>query len=295
VNNLDLSEAELRARLETAQKSKLHDELAIADALNDLGRYLVSVERLEEAEPLLRKALGVKVRLLPEDDLSLAESLNALADLHLAQGKYNSAEVLLDRTLGVRQKRLAKDDLIVAETRQALATVQRRNGKLIAASKHWPEVVTAMENCIGMSHPTTITAMNEYANNELARGKFKEAIAILEKAAASAEVNENIDDHVLFETSVGLGVALAHEGQYQEAEKHIKRALGKIGALKKGTIHLEKSLLDRLANSLIMQGKFGDALRLLPDMVRAKQTQEVDQFTELLNRLYQVLTKKQKC
>jgi tetratricopeptide (TPR) repeat protein len=292
VNDLDLNEAALCERLEIAQKTKPHDELAIAHALDNLGRHLLSVEKLEEAEPLLRKALGIKVRLLSEDDLSLAESLNALADLHQAQGKYNSTEILLDKTLAVRQRRLGKNDLVVAETRKALATVQRRNGKPIAASKHWPEVVAVMENGIGKSHPTTITAMNEYANNELALGKTEEAIAIFEKAAASAEVNENIDDQILLETSVGLGVALAHQGQYQEAEKHIKRALGKIGALKKGTIYLEKSLLDRLAKSLLMQGKFGDALRLLPDMVRAKQTEQVDQYTELLNRLYQALHKK---
>jgi tetratricopeptide (TPR) repeat protein len=292
LNNIEASEKTLSEALETAERIKPPDELAIASARNNLGKLYEQCEKFDEAEPMLTRALGTRRRLLPQADLQVAESLTALAALHSARTKLNLAEVLLNEALTIRQKILGKTHPQVTRTRQALVSLYRRLGKLFEAERAWPDVIEQLEDSLPKEHPLTVVAINEYANTELSLGKAKEANSLFEKAAALVENNKNLDDQIALTTFVGMGVTQMRQGQYKEAEEYIRRALDKVGAAKKGTIHMEKSLLDNLMNSLLMQGKFADMLKLVPDVVRARQTQQVDQYTEILNAIYQGLKKK---
>jgi tetratricopeptide (TPR) repeat protein len=292
MSDLESSEKTLKEGLQIAQRLDPSDELAIASAVNSLGRLYEQAENFEQAEPLLTKSLGTRRRLLPPLDLHIAESLTALASLHSAVGKLSLAELLLNEALTIQQKVLGKVHPRVAKTRQALVSLYWRLGKLTQAEKEWPEIIQLLEANLPKGHPQTIVAINEQANTELALGKSKEANEHFEKAAALVESNQALDDQIALATFVGMGVSQLRDGQYRKAEEYIRRALDKVGAAKKGTIHLEKSLLDNLISSLLLQGKFGDILKLVPDVVRAGQTQQVDQYSEMLDAIYRSLKKK---
>jgi len=292
LNDLQASEKTLTESLEIAQRLKPEDEVAVASALNNLGRFYEQAEKFDEAEPLLTRALGTRRRLLPPNDLQIADSLTALAALHTATTKLNLAELLLKEALYIREKTLGKTHPQAARTKQSLTSLHRRMGKLLEAEKAWPDVIKALEESLPKEHPVTIVAVNEYANTELSLGKTNEANSLFVKAASLVESNSAIDEQIALATFVGLGLSQMRDGKFKEAEEYIRRALDKVGALKKGTIHMERSLLESLMTSLLMQGKFADMLKLVPDVVRARQTQQVDQYSEILNAIYQSLKKK---
>jgi tetratricopeptide (TPR) repeat protein len=292
LNDLEASEKTLNESLEIAKQLKPEDELAIASALNNLGRLYEQLEKFEEAEPLLTRALGTRRRLLPSNDLQIADSLTALAGLHAARTKLNLAELLLKEASMIREKTLGKTHPQTARTNQSLTSLRRRMGKLLEAERAWPDVITALEKSLPKEHPVTIVAINEYANTELSLGKIKEASSLFAKAATLVDRNKALDEQIALATFVGLGLSRMRERQFKEAEEYIRRALEKVGSAKKGTIHMEKSLLENLMGSLLMQGKIADMLKLVPDVVRARQTQQVDQYSEILQAIYQSLKKK---
>jgi len=292
LNDQETSEATLRESLAIAERIEPKDDLAIAQARIRLGTFCEQAGKLEEAEFLLTRALGTHCRLLPLAQAKMAEALAALAELHVARGKFNLAEALLNETLTLRKKIFGNDHAMVARTRQSLLSIYRRIGKLFQAHKEWPDVISALERTLPKTHPLTVVALNEFADTELCLFKIKEAAALFEKAVTLIENNKKIGEPIVLTTYFGMGVSKLRQGQYRAAEEYSRRALALVGAAKKGSIHLEKSLLDSLMTSLLMQGKLADMAKLVPDLLRARQTQQADQYAEMLDVIYKQVKKK---
>ena len=60
--------------------------------------------RYADAEPLYKRALGVKEKILGPDHPDVASILDNLGMLFQAQGNYAEAEPLLEKSLNVRKK-----------------------------------------------------------------------------------------------------------------------------------------------------------------------------------------------
>ena len=66
-----------------------------------IGYYLYYQGRYEEAEPLYKRALEIRERVLGPDHPDTATSLNNLAILYDNQGRYEEAEPLYKRALEI--------------------------------------------------------------------------------------------------------------------------------------------------------------------------------------------------
>ena len=84
---------------------------------------------LEEAEPLLVRALTIKEQLLGADHPDVALSASNLGQLYVAQGQPVKAEPLYRRALSIRQKALGPSHPEVAKTLEELANVLRKMGR----------------------------------------------------------------------------------------------------------------------------------------------------------------------
>ncbi|MFN6496864.1 MAG: tetratricopeptide repeat protein [Nostoc sp. DedQUE01] len=71
--------------------------------LNETGYYLQERSQYSEAEPLYKKALSLRQRLLGEEHPSVATSYNNLAALYYSQGRYSEAEPLYEKALEIAE------------------------------------------------------------------------------------------------------------------------------------------------------------------------------------------------
>jgi tetratricopeptide (TPR) repeat protein len=104
--------------------SSLDDETAdVADSLNKQGLIYYGQDNYEQAEPLYRRALLIRERLLGPEHPDTASSLNNLANLYFCQGRYVKAEPLYIRVLLIRERLLGPrhpDTMIIRTNYQLL-------------------------------------------------------------------------------------------------------------------------------------------------------------------------------
>ena len=84
----------------------------LARTLNDLVVLYRAQGNYTEAEPLMRRALGIYETTLGADHQDVAMALNNLAALYEMQGRYAEAEPLNLRSLAIREKTLGRDHLV---------------------------------------------------------------------------------------------------------------------------------------------------------------------------------------
>ena len=91
--------------------------LNTAISLNNLGDLLVARGEYEEAEPLLRRALAIRIKWLEPEHPDVATTLRNFGNLFQAQGKFEMAGDYFERALLIRKRFLRPEH---PKTRQAL-------------------------------------------------------------------------------------------------------------------------------------------------------------------------------
>ena len=77
--------------------------------LNNLGQVGKVQGRYAEAEPLIRRSLAIREKVLGRDHPDVARSLNNLADLYERQGRYAEACRCIERALAIRETAVGPD------------------------------------------------------------------------------------------------------------------------------------------------------------------------------------------
>ena len=84
------------------------DSRRLIDPLNSLAFWLVDMNRLEEAEPVLRRTLDLQERLLGGDTFPIARGLFLLGRLLNKQGRYPEAEQAFQRSIEIKRRLLSE-------------------------------------------------------------------------------------------------------------------------------------------------------------------------------------------
>jgi len=102
-------------------------------SLNKLALLYQALGRYNEAEPLQRRTLAIREKVLGPDHLSTAISLNNLAKLYRVQGRYGEAETLFHRSLAIYGRVLGSDHPDTAARLYNLALLYFAMAKVPAA------------------------------------------------------------------------------------------------------------------------------------------------------------------
>jgi kinesin light chain len=78
--------------------------------------------KYKDAEPLCKRALEIREKVLGSDHPDVAKQLNNLALLCQNQGKYEEVERYYQRALEIYESKLGQDDPNVAKTKNNLAS-----------------------------------------------------------------------------------------------------------------------------------------------------------------------------
>ena len=125
----------------------------VSVSLNNLASLYEDMGKYAEAEPLLRRALGIDEKVFG-DHPELAADVNNLALLYQEQGKFAEAEPLLRRALAIMQMALGPEDPGVAAAstispsssmaRESMARPSRSIGARCLSKKRRSDPTTPM-------------------------------------------------------------------------------------------------------------------------------------------------------
>ena len=164
---------------------------ALVPALMNLAASRILSGKLEEAEALVIRALGVSEN-GAQNGPDFVLQLNDLIRLSLKQSAYAVAEPLLLRMLAIKRSK-GEDHPEVATVLASLATLRQALGRHESAEQLWRRVLEIREQTLAPNHFALATALEHLAEACAARGKIGEALELLQRAYTVRELTLGVD------------------------------------------------------------------------------------------------------
>ena len=178
-----------------------------------------------EAEPLARKIVEKRGRLLGASDLSTLKSLNNLAALLHAKSAFREAEPIYRQVLAAREKSLGAEHTDTLDSVNNLAAVLDDLGDRAAAEPLYRRALEARRRTLGPDHPRTLNSLNNLAAWLAEKGDLAAAEPLYREALAGRERTLGVEHPTTLATVNNLAEVLRDKGAFDEAEPLFHRAL----------------------------------------------------------------------
>ncbi|ELK28634.1 Kinesin light chain 1 [Myotis davidii] len=189
----------------------------VAATLNNLAVLYGKRGKYKEAEPLCKRALEIREKVLGKDHPDVAKQLNNLALLCQNQGKYEEVEYYYQRALEIYQTKLGPDDPNVAKTKNNLASCYLKQGKFKQAETLYKEILTrAHEREFGSVDDENKPIWMHAEEREECKGKQKDGPAFGEYGGWYKACK--VDSPTVTTTLKNLGALYRRQGKFEAAE-----------------------------------------------------------------------------
>lgn len=159
------------------------DDPRLPAALNNLGVLYQRQGRYDEAEPLHRRALELREKILGTEHPDVAQSSNNLATVHVAQRQYPAALPLYERAIDIWQNTRGQNYYKIATALNNLATLYESQGQYEEARRYYDRALALWQVNRGGNDLLYAQSLENYAG--LLRRINEPASAA--KASADAE------------------------------------------------------------------------------------------------------------
>jgi tetratricopeptide (TPR) repeat protein len=193
----DDAEPELRAAL--AEAIELNDDGMQSWAMNDLAQLLLATNRLQEATPLIHRALAIDEQFYGAEHPTVAIRLNNLAQLLQATNQLAEAEPLIRRALAIDEKSYGAEHPKVAGRLNNLAMLLRATNRIAEAEPMMRRALAIDEQSYGADHPDVARDLNNLvlllkATNRLAEAEpmIRRALKIFKRSLGDEHPNTQL-------------------------------------------------------------------------------------------------------
>lgn len=250
----DAAEPQLRAALETRQRSFGVNHPDVATSMNNLAQLLVEQGKIAEAEQLYRKALDISTRLRGADDLETAAIMHNLAALLVLKGSLDEAEQMNRTELAIRRRKLGNKSEDVAKSLNDLGVVLGTKGDLAGAEQLHREALAITQQIYGPEHVNVAATLATVAAIVEERGDYVEAEKFYQQALAMRRKLLGPEHPTVTWTMYNYAYMLTRKGEYQKAEQLAREVLALRGKTLNDEHPMVASTLQVLAKSLMEQG-----------------------------------------
>lgn len=263
-------------------------DLLTADAAETLARQMQTQGKYLEAEPLLRRALAIRERVLGGEDPRVADTILKLAGLLGAQNRSADAERFFRRAIAVQEKAFGPESAEVADTLFQFGEFKRGAASFSEAQtihKRAYDLRVALYGEEDLRVASSIAALAALAASEDlvadAESLFRRALMIREKA-----LGENAPE--VLELVNPLASMLLRQGRADEAEPLLRRQLAAEEMLYGTGDPRLVSKLTAIADICLRQERVGEAgpfFERAITIIEAAQGRESTELAGLLNNL----------
>ena len=235
------------------------ESLPFASLAYKAAQYLRERGRYGEAEPLLQRALQIRIQTRGQEHPDVASCLDELAILSFRQGKYEQAEPLHRRALHIWEKTLGSEDLQVARPLYGLARLHLRQGKYEQAEPFYRRALHIWEKNLGPEHPEVAKSLDGLAILYSHQGKYEQAEPLYRRALHIWEKSLGPQHPLVAYALLGLADLSYEQGKDEQAESFYRQALH-IQEQTLGPEHPDLTYaLGGLADIFSRQGKYEQA------------------------------------
>ena len=207
------------------EATESHRQMVEADSLNNLAG-LYHVQRNDvEAEPLYRRSLSIREKVLGLDHPSLAVTCYNLAKLYEARGNYNQAELFYRRALEIDEKALGPEHYSVAIDLNNLAWLYYTQGKYNEAETLYQRALKIYEKTLGLEHPYVAYSFANLGSVYQSQAKYAKAEPLFRRALAIWEKARGPDHPEVATGLMNLAWLYESQANYIEAEPLLRRSL----------------------------------------------------------------------
>ena len=208
-----------------AEATALGDTMLVAPALNDLAALLHHTNRLEEAEPLMRRALAIDEATFGRQHPILAIRLNNLAQLLKSTNRIEEAEPLIRRALAIDEAAFGKRHSNVAIRLSNLASLLQDTNRIGEAEPLFRRAFEIDVAAFGEQHPTVAIDLNNLATLLHDTDRIEEAEPLLRRALQIGEAAFGQRHPTVATYLDNLASVLRNTGRIEDAEPLMRRAL----------------------------------------------------------------------
>ena len=278
----------LRECIAVYEESGLAPDVNYVIVLGNLAGHLNTTGRPREAEEFARRAAEVARATLREGEPVRARALARLGWIRGDRGDLLEAEDLLREALALQRDNLGARHPHTAETQRLLAEVLVEFGELEEADGLLDEALETLRlqppsHRLGLGN-----ALASHAALLKQAGRYGETLEVLQEVRA-IRVEVHGERHVFVgnvDNQIGLVSGLL--GRWPEAEAAFRRALESMDAYPDRNSRDDRDALMalcRLAEAVVRQGRFAEALELAREAVDQAETVRVLEPGELARTL----------
>ncbi len=197
-------------------------QAALMDAI---GQVELGLGRLDEAAPLLERALTLRRRHAGSDAVETVQSLEHVAELRKEKSDYAAAQAALREALATKRRLLGEGDPEVAKTLNQLGETLALAGSLRQAEALHKEALAIARQAEGPQGMTVAESLLALARRAERRGDYPQAETFHRRGFAILRRAWGEEDPRLAEEQAVLAEVLIGQGKYREAEALLRRAL----------------------------------------------------------------------
>ncbi len=193
--------------------------------LNEMAYFHLDAGRYEGAEPLYRRALEVRERVLGREHPHTLQSVNNLAALLESKGDYEGAEQLFRRALETCERVLGREHPHTLTSVNNFAALLENKGDYKGAEPLYRRALEIRERVLGREHPDTMGSVNNLALLLYSKGDYMGAEPLYRRALEACERVLGREHPDTLQSVNNLALLLYSNGDYEGAEPLYRRAL----------------------------------------------------------------------
>jgi tetratricopeptide (TPR) repeat protein len=247
------------------------DQIEAIQDIEDRAISRFSAARYAEAEPLFRRVLAARERLLGPNHEDTLVAVRNLGGLYIAQQRYAEAVPYYRRMLAASERTFGREDLRTLAALYELGRLHQSLGNYAEGEPLYRRMLELYERRLGREHLRTYLILNDLGLLYQSWGRYNEAEPIYRRALdMSGRVSEPDHPRTLAVMN-NLSTLLISQRRYTEAEQLARQSLAaaerRLGPDAPETL----TAANNLAVSLQEQGRLPEAETLLLRILNTRQ------------------------
>lgn len=240
-----------------------------------LGEALVSIGRLDEAQPLIEESLAEMRAELGETSHRTIIAKSRMGDFFLGTGRLDEAQPLLEEVFAELMKRGVpgqRDTVSAAVSLGTLRHMQQRHDDVLECID---QVLPAALETLGPAHPAAHRALDLKIGALAALDRWNEADDLVRVKISGLITIFGEDSFEVADWRALLGINLHEEDRWDESEPVLRAALATLKALG-GHDAMQARVTWRLGAAIATHDRYDEAEKLLLEGFQAMQNPTLD-------------------